>query len=91
MSSAMPDRRHRIEAALIAAFAPQSLEVIDESHQHAGHAGARPEGETHYRVRMVTPAFAGLSRVEMHRRVNAMLQPEFDRGLHALALELKGG
>jgi BolA family transcriptional regulator, general stress-responsive regulator len=86
-----PDRRTRIETTLTQAFTPLSLEVIDESHQHAGHAGARPEGETHYRVRMVTPAFAGLSRVEMHRRVNASLLPEFDRGLHALALELKGG
>ena len=90
MSPALPDRRSRIEAALVFAFSPLTLDVIDESHQHAGHSGARPGGETHYRVRMVTPAFVGLGRVEMHRRVNAVLQPEFDGGLHALALELKG-
>lgn len=83
-----PDRRSRMEAALHAAFSPVTLSVADESHHHLGHAGARPEGETHYRIRMASPAFRGLTRVEMHRRVNAVLQPEFARGLHALALEL---
>lgn len=80
------NRQQRIEAALRAALNPTSLEVIDESHQHAGHAGAHPEGETHYRVFITSAAFAGKTRVDMHRMVNALLKSEFDQGLHALAL-----
>jgi len=57
--------RERIAAALGQAFAPQSLDVIDESHLHKGHAGARPDGETHYRVRITAEAFRGRSRIEM--------------------------
>ena len=64
------EMRHRLEA-----LAPTWLEVIDESHLHAGHAGARPEGQTHYRVKMSAQAFADLSRVERHRLVmDAYLQ-----------------
>ncbi|HAH09404.1 MAG TPA: BolA family transcriptional regulator [Alphaproteobacteria bacterium] len=76
----------RIRTALNAALAPNELDIIDESALHAGHAGAAPGGETHFRVRIVATAFAGLSRVERHRRVNAALAQEFAGRLHALAL-----
>lgn len=82
-------RASRMENALRAALAPLEIEVIDESHAHAGHAGAGPEGETHFRVRMRADAFAGLSRIERQRRVNTVLREEFVSGLHALAMELK--
>ncbi len=83
------DRSERIAAALHAAFAPVSLRVIDDSAQHAGHGGARPGGETHYTVEMVSAAFAGQSRLARSRAVNAALQAEFDGGLHALSLRLE--
>lgn len=82
-------RRERIAALLNAAFSPQALEIIDDSSRHAGHAGARPEGETHFTVRMTAVAFATMNRVERQRAVMAALQPEFDTGLHALSLDLK--
>lgn len=82
-------RASRIRAALETHLAPTTLELIDESSLHAGHAGARPGGETHFRLRMTSPVFAGLSRVERQRRVNAVLGAEFESGLHALAMELK--
>ena len=65
--------RDRITEKLTAAFAPQRLDVVDESHQHAGHAGSRPGGETHFRVYIVSEAFQGKSRIERHRMVNATL------------------
>lgn len=68
------------------AFTPESLRVEDESHQHEGHAGHRPGGETHYRVYIVSDAFRGKSRVERHRLVNAALATELAGGLHALAI-----
>ena len=74
---------------LEAGLAPAQLDVIDESHLHAGHSGARPGGETHFRVRCVSAAFAGKSRVERHRLVNAALASELATSVHALALELK--
>jgi BolA protein len=85
----MPDTRAtRIRAALEAAFAPAEVAVADDSAQHAGHAGARPGGETHYSVAVVSPAFTGLSRVARSRAVHAVLAEEFAAGLHALALRL---
>jgi len=75
-----------IERKLAAAFAPAELSVVDESAKHAGHSGARPEGETHFRVRIVSQAFAGLSRVERQRRVYAALAGEMKSRVHALAL-----
>ena len=77
----------RITGALREAFHPVRINVVDESHLHKGHAGHRPEGETHFRVKIASDAFAGKSRVEAHRMVNAALAPEFARGLHALAIE----
>jgi BolA family transcriptional regulator, general stress-responsive regulator len=68
---------------------PMSLDVIDESDQHKGHAGHRPGGETHYRVRITAEAFRGKSRIEMHRTINALLASELSAGLHALAIEAK--
>lgn len=78
-----------IEKKLNAAFQPSNLEVIDESHLHAGHAGHNENGESHFRVRMTTSAFKGKLRVEQHRSVNAVLSEEMDNPIHALALELK--
>jgi BolA protein len=75
-----------IVGKLTAAFAPQRLEVLDESHQHAGHAGHRPGGETHFRVRIVSDSFRGKSRLERHRMVNETLSGELSGGVHALAV-----
>lgn len=82
-------RAARIENALRAALAPAECSVIDESSFHAGHAGAQPGGETHFRLRVVSGAFAGKSRLERQRLINALLNEEFTSGLHALAMELK--
>jgi BolA family transcriptional regulator, general stress-responsive regulator len=79
----------RITLRLTEAFRPAALNVVDESHLHKGHAGHRPEGETHFRVRIAAEAFRGVSRVQAHRLVNAALADEFARGLHALAIEAK--
>jgi len=84
-----------IENKLNAALAPERLEVINESHLHAGHhhldggheATFDGTGETHFRIRIVSSAFAGMSRVERHRRVNELLAAELKAGLHALAIE----
>ena len=79
-------RKDRIAAALTEALRPTRLDVVDESDRHAGHSGARPGGETHYRLHIVSPNFVGKSRVERHRMVNALLAAEFASGLHALAI-----
>lgn len=81
-------RENRLRAALEAAFAPSRLQIADDSARHAGHAGAGG-GETHYNVLMVSPAFAGLSRVARSRAVHAVLEAEFKDGLHALSLVLR--
>ncbi len=81
-------RADRIRATLEAAFAPAEVVVQDDSAKHAGHAGARPGGQTHYSVAIVSAAFAGQSRVARSRAVHALLADEFDSGLHALALRL---
>ena len=80
------DITHTLQRAL----APTQLEVIDESAQHAGHAGSNGlSAGTHFRVRIAAGAFAGQSRVACHRLVYDALQPQFEQGLHALAIELK--
>ena len=81
--------RERIVARLMEALEPTALEVIDESDRHAGHAGARAGGGTHYRVRIVSAKFAGLNRVARHRMVYSHLPAEFADGLHALALDAR--
>jgi BolA protein len=78
--------KNRIAEKLSAAFAPQSLDVIDESHRHEGHAGHRPGGESHFRVHIVSEAFRGKSRIERHRMVNQTLSGELSGGVHALAI-----
>jgi BolA protein len=75
-----------ITEKLTKAFAPESLRVLDESHQHEGHAGHRPGGETHFRVYIVSQAFKEKSRVERHRMVNAALAGELAGSVHALAI-----
>jgi BolA protein len=79
----------RIRATLTGAFAPVALEVVDESDRHKGHAGARPEGETHFRVRITADAFRGKGRLEAHRMVYEALADEIRAGIHALAIEAK--
>jgi BolA protein len=74
--------RTRLETA----FAPERLEVVDDSDRHAGHAGARGEGESHFHVVIVSAAFHGLTRVERQRRVHAALADAFAGGLHALSI-----
>jgi BolA protein len=71
---------------LTIAFAPEALEIVDESVQHAGHSGSRPGGETHFNVRIVSKAFEGVSRVERQRRVYAALADELKSRVHALSL-----
>ena len=71
------------------AFSPESLDVVDESHLHEGHAGHRPGGETHFRVYIVSEAFKGKSRVERHRMINAALSAELAGSVHALAIHAK--
>ena len=71
------------------ALAPSSLSVIDESEQHHGHGGWREGGETHFRVNVVSAAFADKSRVERHRIVNGLLAEELAGRVHALAISAK--
>ena len=75
----------RIEKKLTEALAPDSVKVVDESHQHEGHAGHRPGGQTHFRVYIVSIAFAGKTRVDRLRLVNAILSDELKGGVHARA------
>lgn len=79
----------QIHTLLENAFAPTHLQVIDDSARHAGHAGAREGGESHFTVKIVSEAFVGLGRVARHRAVYDQLQPLFHAGLHALAIEAK--
>ena len=84
-----------IEQKLVREFSPERLVVINESHLHAGHhhvaSGHHEEfdgtGETHFRDRIVAEKFAGMSRIERHRAVNALLAEELEAGVHALAIE----
>lgn len=76
----------RITQKLTAAFAPQQLRVIDESQQHHGHSGWREGGETHFRIDIVSEAFASKSRLERHRLINAALAQELADRVHALAI-----
>jgi BolA protein len=68
------------------AFAPDSIEVIDESDRHQGHAGHRPAGQTHFRVYIVSKAFSGKTRLDRHRMINQVLAADLAGGLHALAI-----
>lgn len=74
--------RRKLEAAL----SPERLEIVDDSDKHAGHAGHRPGGETHFTLTVVSPAFAGVGRVERQRRINALLAEELAGPVHALSI-----
>ena len=76
-----------IAEKLRGAFAPEALDVSDESHLHEGHMGHRPGGETHFRVNIVSEAFEGKSRIERHRMINTLLAAELAGPVHALALK----
>lgn len=80
--------RDHIAAKLTKTFEPVFLDVLDESDQHSGHSGARPGGETHFRVRIATSHFDGLSRIAQHRAVNSALEAELAGSVHALAIEV---
>ena len=77
----------RIARLLTAELSPSQLLVTDESSLHAGHAGARPDGESHFRVRVVARAFAGKSRLERHRMIHQALADELKDRVHAVAIE----
>lgn len=81
--------QERLQDKLTKAFAPDQLEVIDESEQHRGHGGWREGGETHFRVRMVSSEFAGQGRVARQRAVNKCLAEELATTVHALAMDLR--
>lgn len=76
----------RIRSKLTAALAPVRLDVTDQSHLHAGHAGARPEGETHFHVLVVSDRFTGLNRVARQRLVYGALADELNEHVHALSI-----
>lgn len=80
----------KIRTSLTEAFAPERLEVVNESHRHAGHAGDDGSGESHFRVAIRAAAFAGQSRLARHRAVHAALGPALMAQIHALALEIEG-
>ncbi|WP_424459638.1 BolA family protein [Ottowia sp.] len=85
-----PSLADQMAAHLQAALQPTELEVLDESWQHAGHAGANGTGfGTHFRVRIAAPQFAGKTRVARHRLVYDALQIFIDQGVHALAIETR--
>ena len=78
--------RESLERKISDTLNPDVLEIVDESHLHAGHAGARPGGDSHFKVLIVANAFDGKSRVDRQRLVNGLLADEFAAGLHALSL-----
>jgi BolA protein len=85
-----------IRMKLVASFAPVSLDVIDDSRKHAGHAHvvSRPGvaggvGETHFKIKLVSRSFEGRSRVDRHRAINAALSEELDGGVHALSIDAR--
>lgn len=79
----------QITSKLQAELQPASLEVINESHLHAGHAGSPGTGESHFRIRVTAAEFAGQTRLKMHQRINKILEEELKTKIHALAIEAK--
>lgn len=78
----------KISAQLREAFSPSRLEVVNDSHRHAGHAGDDGSGESHFSVLIRAEAFAGQSRLQRHRAVHAALGADLVRAIHALALDI---
>ena len=76
----------QMRAKLATHFAPLRLDIVDDSHRHAGHAGAHPEGESHFTVTIVSAAFAGLNRVARQRLIYQALAEELATRVHALSL-----
>jgi BolA protein len=85
----MTDVERAIEDKLRAAFEPEALEIENDSHRHAGHAGSPGTGSSHFNVAMTAAAFAGKSRVDRQRAVYGVLAEELKGPVHALALSLK--
>lgn len=85
----MAETRRRMEDKLKAALSPLALTITDDSASHAGHAGARPGGESHFTVDIVSAAFAGQSRIARHRLVNQALAEELAGPVHALVIRAK--
>lgn len=84
----MPDSiESAIRTKLTDALSPIILEIVDESDKHAGHAGARPSGQTHFRLLAVSSAFENVPRLARQRKIYALLEEEFSAGLHALSLQ----
>jgi BolA family transcriptional regulator, general stress-responsive regulator len=81
---------HDLHNRLAAEFSPKMLEIINESHLHAGHSAEFDgSGETHLRIRIISSYFAGMNRVDRHRAINAICAEAFDAGLHALAIDAR--
>jgi len=78
--------RDTITRKLNDAFAPESIDVVDESNLHEGHTGHRPGGQSHFRIYIVSQAFAGKSRIDRHRMINTVLADDLAGGVHALAI-----
>lgn len=76
-----------IRDKLTEGLAPVELEVIDDSHKHVGHAGAREGGESHFKIRVVSEAFKGKTRVARQRLINQILRDELVEQIHALSME----
>lgn len=81
-----PNIKPRMESLLTAAFSPSLIEIVDDSHKHAGHAGAREGGETHFRVTIISDYFTGKSKVNRQREVYAAVKPLMEERIHALQL-----
>ena len=79
----------RMRDKLTTRFAPDRLDIVNESHMHAGHQGGAVDGtgETHFRVRIISTTFDGMARLARHRAVNDALAEELEDGVHALAIE----
>ena len=88
MNTALGPVGKRMAEKLEAALSPSLLQVIDESHHHAGHSGSRPDGESHFRIRIISDALDGLSRVNQHRKINEILADDLKTCVHALAIEV---
>jgi BolA protein len=76
-----------IRDKLMKAFAPEAIEIVNDSHRHAGHAGSPGTGTSHFTIKVVSAAFAGKSRLERHRMVNDVLAQELAGKIHALAIQ----
>jgi BolA family transcriptional regulator, general stress-responsive regulator len=81
-------RKTRIEQKLQQSLNPEHLVVIDDSAKHAGHAGARPEGETHFHIEIKATALVGIPRIKQHRAIHSAVEEEFTKGLHALSISI---